>query len=654
MVKYLFRYKFGKKHFSFSYLFSVESRRMVRIIVTPFSTVFICVLIGAVFSGNDIRQPIDTVDDNDCPPWFIYDTSLNQCVCSSEGSFHVKCTNVRALLRFGSCMTYDKEDKGTSVARCQYFMLHGRNVTSQRYIELPQNVSDLNEYMCGPMNRKGLVCSECIEGFGPSLTSIGYQCANCTNAWYGVPLFLFLEFVPITIFYLIILSFRINLTTAPMTSFVLFCQLAVYTFASADPESRTIMQQSSFIGYQILIYLSSFYGIWNLDFFRYIMPSFCISENLKIVHVAILSYISAFYPLFLIGVTYMCIKLYSSDYEPVLWLRGQVRKHFRNSKVKPDTKHTIVDVFASFLLLSYTKLMLMFSAFLGFAKIVNSNGSMSRTNLDIDPSISYFSGEHIPFLLLALFVLIGPVLLSALLLTLYPIKTLRSLILKCRFGGHSKAALNIFVEKFHNCYRDGLDGGRDMRSFAGLYFLIRALGVIITAILPPFVYGETTWLFESVLFGGSSLLIAIVRPYKKTYMNIIDALVLFNISLLSALLSMFYTSARSPGSTPFSPALMLALVGSWPIIGFVVAFLVFVHRSKQVSKWISNIKRSCCTCIGRRVQSESVQQNSVGHICDEELPDRFVHPDNYEIEVTNEALNPSSPVKLNNNNISVY
>ena len=623
---------------------------MVRNIVTPTSVVYICIFVGTVFSSNDTMQPIDIVDSkNDCPPWFVYDISLSQCVCSSEGSFHIKCTEQRALLRFGSCMTYE-EGRGTFVARCQYFMLHGHNATGQRYIELPENVSDLNEYMCGPMNRQGLVCSECIEGFGPSLTSIGYQCANCTNSWYGVPLFLFLEFVPITVFYLIILSFRINLTTAPMTSFVLFCQLAVYTFTTADPESRSIMQQSSIVGYQILTYLSSICGVWNLDFFRHGLPSFCISENLKIVHVAILSYISAFYPLVLIGITYMCIKLYSSDYEPVLWLRGKIQKYFRKSKVKPDTKHTIVDVFASFLLLSYTKLMLMFSAFLGVAKIVNSDGSVSTTNLDIDPSITYFSGGHIPFLLLAIFVLLGPVLMSALLLTLYPIKTLRSLILKCRFGGHSKAALNIFVEKYHSCYRDGLDGGRDMRSFAGLYFLIRAVGVIITAIFPPFTYGETTWLFEAALFGGSSLLIAIVQPYKRTCMNIIDALVLFNISLLSALLSMFYTSARSPGSTRFSPGLvlwMIAFVACWPIIGFVIVFLVFIHRSKRASKWLSKIKVSCCTC-KRRVQHD------VDQVCDEELPDRFVHPDIYEIEATNKAIKVPPPVHLNDNNISAY
>ena len=40
---------------------------------------------------------------------------------------------------------------------------------------------------------------------------------------------------------------------------------------------------------------------------------------------------------------------------------------------------------------------------------------------------------------------------------------------KIKFGGHIEIKLNIFVEKFYTCYRDGLSGGRDMRSFSGLY-----------------------------------------------------------------------------------------------------------------------------------------------------------------------------------------
>ena len=105
----------------------------------------------------------------------------------------------------------------SSIFNCPYFQWDKyKPFRHNDGLQLPQNLSQLNDRMCSPMNRKGLVCSECADGFGPSVTSFGYRCANCTDAWYGVPLFLFLEFVPITIFYIICLAIQISVTSAPM------------------------------------------------------------------------------------------------------------------------------------------------------------------------------------------------------------------------------------------------------------------------------------------------------------------------------------------------------------------------------------------------------------------------------------------------------
>ena len=57
------------------------------------------------------------------------------------------------------------------------------------FVQLPSNVCELNDYMCGHMNRKGIVCSECVDGFGPYVTSFGYKCANCSKPWSGVALY---------------------------------------------------------------------------------------------------------------------------------------------------------------------------------------------------------------------------------------------------------------------------------------------------------------------------------------------------------------------------------------------------------------------------------------------------------------------------------
>ena len=124
--------------------------------------------------------------------------------------------------------------------------------------------------MCGPLNRKGIVCSECADGFGPSLTSFGYECVNCTDAWYGVSLLLFLEFVPITVFYVIILVFQISVTSAPLPCFIMYGQwivVALYLSAYSDNSLRQIMfTENGQLRIEMKIILT-LYGVLNLDFF---------------------------------------------------------------------------------------------------------------------------------------------------------------------------------------------------------------------------------------------------------------------------------------------------------------------------------------------------------------------------------------------------
>ena len=125
-----------------------------------------------------------------------------------------------------------------------------------------------------------------------------------------------------------------------------------------------------------------------------------------------------------------------------------------------------------------------------------------------------------------------------LLLVLYPIKKFRICMSKCKLD---RLSVTAFVEKFHGCYKDGLDGGRDMRSFSGLYFVLRVL---------PFTYigfgmyklnlHLTVWSYTAFLFLTSTLLTAYFKPYKHAYMNVLDTLLLANITIVCYLLSRQY------------------------------------------------------------------------------------------------------------------
>lgn len=91
------------------------------------------------------------------------------------------------------------------------------------------------------------------------------------------------------------------------------------------------------------------------------------------------------------------------------------------------------------------------------------------------------SYEHLPFATISITLFLFTVLPPVLLLVLYPFQMFRSLLFKC-LPKRLRGPLNIFVEKFYSCYRDGLDGGRDMRSLAGLYFFVLLLGYILFSI----------------------------------------------------------------------------------------------------------------------------------------------------------------------------
>jgi hypothetical protein len=175
----------------------------------------------------------------------------------------MKCTGNTVQLGIGYCTTVDKN--GTIFAiKCPYFQFEGHNLG---YIFIPDNVSELNDYKCGPMNRKGFLCEDCVDGFAVSFTSMGHKCSNCTDAWYGIPLYLLIELAPITVFYLIILIFQVHITSSPMTCFIFCCQL--FQFVLVNDRPPPIMPYYAH-EYNILFKNNDFfYGLWNLDFLRY-------------------------------------------------------------------------------------------------------------------------------------------------------------------------------------------------------------------------------------------------------------------------------------------------------------------------------------------------------------------------------------------------
>ena len=94
----------------------------------------------------------------------------------------ILCNEKGVFLAISHYLTYSEDANTIMLAQCPYVFTFS--------IKIPDNLSALNNFMCGPLRRKDLLCKDCIDGFGVSLTSLGYQCFNCTSAWYGIPLYI--------------------------------------------------------------------------------------------------------------------------------------------------------------------------------------------------------------------------------------------------------------------------------------------------------------------------------------------------------------------------------------------------------------------------------------------------------------------------------
>ena len=362
---------------------------------------FIFYSTAATIHSKSVTQSDDTgIEEQQCATWHHHDRN-GQCQCYPLKENHVpsgwvRCFNDTVLLVYGNCMTYDEDGRSTYVAQCPFFEVKGHRVSHSDpgYIELPMNVSKLNEYMCGPMNRQGLLCTECIDGYGTSFTSLEHTCSDCSNS-YGIPLYILAELVPLTLFYLIILVFQLNLIDSPMTCFIYYSQTLI-SYVSKGGSSQFNRNWFQARSPRLAVY--AFYGMWNLDILRYVLPPFCISSKLTFTHVDLLGYISVVYPLSLIVITWISVELHGRNFRPLVLLWRPFHRCFVRLRRGWDTKSDILDVFCTFMLLSYTKVVYQSVPFVvNMPKIVKAS---EPHNLSLvlashsDPSIVYGSTKN--------------------------------------------------------------------------------------------------------------------------------------------------------------------------------------------------------------------------------------------------------------------
>ena len=502
-------------------------------------------------------------------------------------------------------MDYNEEEDVVFIGGCPF--VNQRGEVDEVYVKPPKNVSELNQFLCGGLNRTGVLCSQCQEGLGTAIFSYSMQCLPCMSMGLGWTLYMFLATFPTTVLFLLMLLFQVRITSGPLNAYIFACQLGV----SAVNLSITF-EGTSFI-HVLVLTLSTIYGMWNLNFFRYLIPPFCASDKISQLHAVALEYTVAFYPLLLTVIAYICVQLHARDCRVVVCLWQVFCKCFsccrRRRRRQWDPVASLVHTFAAFLVLSYSKILFVSLQLLSYTQLYVPTGGVLDPPRRVyhDPSLKWFGNKHLPFALLAIFVLCIFVVFPALVLLLYPTKLFQKCLGCC---GSRWVALHAFADVFQGCYKNGTNGTMDCRYFAGLYLVLRI--VLLLAMYGGSVFGMYDQMVSIVCLVIAALVFLLFRPYKdNSWLNVWDSTVLFFIAF--ATFGNMY--ARYIAPVPFQ---ILCVIGTGPFM------YIVVYATYKLLTWTK--AHHLCK---KRTDHPTLETQE---------PDRLLHPEEYGSEEEHKPL----------------
>ena len=348
--------------------------------------------------------------DEHCPTW-LHPSRDGECVCDTLQRVVVckneyKSETIVGVLKI-YCLTSNGGGSNTSVVGAYLAAVnHGERLLSQigLYNEVLKNLSDQEEQTCGYLNRQGRLCGKCKPNYSLSAYTYDIKCHPCTSSvWKGVLKYVCIAYLPLTIFLCIVIMFHISVTSPAMNVPVLFCQI----FSSPAPMIYFLQFARGAHTFYFIKFLSTLYGIWNLDFFRSLIPPICLPLNT--MHIMALDYLVA--------------------------ITAILRQQW-------NIRHSIIDAFATFLLLSYVKLVNVSHILLIPTNVHNATGSWIGDFLFYDPTVEYMGPDHRPYAVLAILVLVVGVLLPLVLLLLYPMQCFQKCLNRC---GLNSPGLQMFM-----------------------------------------------------------------------------------------------------------------------------------------------------------------------------------------------------------------
>ena len=540
-----------------------------------------------------------------CGNWLLPGNVTCECGSDLDGVVRCNKTTQQVFILKEYCMTYSSNDTFLVVGRCmcshhlKQYKYNGNYV----YLALPSNVSQV----CDSFHRDGQLCGKCMNGFAPPVYSYVPGCVNCTDYSGNWVKYVSISFLPPTVLFLFVVIFSVSVTSNPLN---------VYVFVSQMITAPPILRMSS--GLKVWGQLGiSLYSVWNLDFFRVLYSPFCLHPKMTTLQALALDYAIAVYPLLLIVMTYVLVEMHDSNFRIIVYLWKPFHKYFVHFRREWNIRGSLINAFATFLLLSYVKFLYTSFALLFPTSVFDIHGKpLTKMYLYYDGTLEYFGWEHLPFAILALVVFVIFNLFPLLLLLLYPCQCFQRCL---NYYGIQCQVLHVFMDTFQGSYKDGSNGTRDCRWFAALYLILRIAPLFMFVLIGPsrFVLYPLGLLFMAAVF-----LIAVFHPHKSPFHNAADVfLLLILMSIGSSFLALDVAVYRNHYTRHVTHTLTTSLL-SIPAL-YLAAFL-FYKLFAQVRVIQKHFQKLCVVMPCNPCQESKVEESSLP------WPDRVVHAEDYE------------------------
>ena len=477
----------------------------------------------------------------DCPAGFELDHLTRKCDCEKHlqnKGIHCDITTQTILPPLGSWVGYynsSTPNNNISGAIFHRYCPYDYCISKQRHVCLNDTNSQCSS------ERSGILCGQCQSGL--SLTLGRNQCAQCNDLYLLLTVVFALAGVVLVVF---LFCLRLTVSEGSVNGLIFYVNVVKMNQALLFPNNETN-------------FLSVFISWMNLD----VGIDLCFFNGMDGFAKTFLQFVFPAYIWFLVGV----VIYLANRFQFIANLIGQ----------------RAVQVLATLLLLSYTKLQRVIVTILTYTNVEYPDGSVHYVWL-YDGNIGYLKGSHIILFVAAIVCFALLVLPYTILLTFF--KLIQAHSDKKAMSWINK--LKPVIDAYAGPYKD------KFRFWTG--FLLLSRTVLIITLSLNWTASPDYNLITSALMSVTLLLISssFGGIYKNWAYNVLESMSYFNIAAVSIVLL-------------YSKQSQYAVLNCSIGISFVLFVLVvFLHMIKYTcfSVIAVHIRHRCCGNVNRQLQEE--------------------------------------------------